>query len=239
MAHLFTYRQIVEAVLRRVGDYAPSDAGAKPDTFSIAADNLDRMLSHYAAISQFQWMIPQAVAVEIPPSTTPIDIVDESAGAIPEHAFLAIDQVVLRNPNGARPRDYPLERISRRAYMEMIQQKSAGGMPQFIYIDRAMFNPLVYLYPVMTLSDWQLYLTYFEQSVERPANPNNPHDFDRSWQLWMDYQLSYVIGTGPVIVLDAKMMNEVKTFAGTLYEQLHALANHETKRPRRVQTWSF
>lgn len=237
MAELFTYRQIVEAALRRVGDYAPSDAGAKPDTFSIAADNLDRMLAHYSAISQFQWMIPVAVTVPIPASTNPIDIVDESAGDIPDKTFLALDQMVLRHVSGGR--DYPLERISRRDYFEKIEQKAGGGMPQFVYIDRTMFNPLVYLYPVLTLTGYALHLTYFRQSVERPANPNVNHGFDRAWQLWMDYQLSYIIGTGPVIVLDAKMMNECKTFSEKLYEQLHALYNHETKRPRRVTPWSF
>lgn len=238
MATKFTVREIVEAALRRVGEFAPHDPGSDPDAFSIAVDNLDRMLAHYAAIMSYQFMVKSEVAISIPINTNPLNIVSiAGTGLVPTGDFMAIDNIWLRKDG----RDYPLTRISRREYLEMVEKKSGAGFPGWVYVDKTEQAPRVHLYPVLALAGYELAFTYFAftDNVSDPVRLQGPHGFGPSWQLWMDTQLSYIIGSGPVVRVESEMLTRWRNDAAEYREQLFGSYNRETKRPRRVEANDF
>jgi hypothetical protein len=238
VATRFTVREIVEAALRRLQSYAVHDVGSDPDEFSIAVDALDRMLAHYGAVFQLQFWIKETVAVAIPAATNPLDIVTIAGTAtIPTGEFMAIDDLWLRDTTSSR--DYPLERISRRKYHEEIENKSQGGMPGLVYIDRTEQAPKVYLHPVMQLTGYELVFTYFKFTNSVRSSPNGAHGFDLPWQLWMETQLAYIIGSGPVIMIEGPTLSRWQTDAREYREQLFAAYNREAKKPRRVEANPF
>jgi len=236
MASRFSVREIVEAALRRVQGFAVHDTGSDSDEYSIAADALDRMLSHYAAILQLQFMVKEEVAISIPIATNPLDIVQIAGTAlVPTGEFMTLDDIWLRKDT----RDYPLERLSRRKYHEAIEQKSSGGFPGIVYVDRTSQAPRVFLYPVLQLTGYQLLFTYFKFTNAVRGTPNGSHGFELPWQQWMETQLAYIIGSGPVIRCEDSLLNRWKADAQEYREQLFASFNRETKRPRRVEVNSF
>lgn len=237
MATNFTVRQIVEAALRRVQSFANHDTGSDPDDYSIAVDNLDRMLSHYSAILHMQAMVRETVVIDIPAATNPLDIVSIAGTAmIPTRDFMSLDQMVLRKDG----RDYELSRITRREYHEQVKQKDSGGFPSFVYIDRAETQPRVYLWPVLQLTGYQLVFTYFRFSAGvRSLPPESAHGLGSPWQMWMETQLAYIIGSGPVVRVENDLLSRWKDDAQEYREQLFGAYNTETKKPRRVKNWDF
>jgi len=235
MSELFTAKKIAEFALRRVGTYAVHDTGADPDEFSVAMDHLDMLVAEVVATEDCQWLYQAAVNVTLPANTTPVDIVNVAGtGLIPANSFQFIKEIWLRDPTTLK--DSYLNRISRAAY-EAIDNKSLGGIPTHVFVDRTEFNPKFYFWPVPTVATWIAHIVFYKYEDE--LSNTGPHGFPESWQRFLTYALAVDLGTGPIVHLEPNRAREYERIANQSKLRLFAIQNREHRKPRMVAYRDF
>jgi hypothetical protein len=230
MATVFPVNTIINEALRAVGELSTHDAGSDPAKFAIAMTWLDMLVAEVVETERPLWLIPEAVTASIPIDTVPFDFVQAAASDIETDRFRGpITCAIVSDATGHAD---PLRRMTLQEY-EAIGDKSAGGYPCAVYVDRTELRPLFYFDSVVKVTGYSLRVTFFLNN--QAIAVNGEHGFPQAWQRFLVRALAADIGSGPVVRLPQSEIDDHRKQAEMARERLFARKNRPYARPNRVK----
>lgn len=234
MGKLYNVTEVCEGALRRVQNTPLQETGADPAALRVAMVCLDKLLSEFYATEAPEWRQTGSVLIPIAAATNPIDLIAAAAGDIDADNFEIVSEAWLhRNDTN---QDTPLDVIYRSDYAA-VSPKTQVGLPNAVYIDRQTATPMIYFDSVLQVSGYSLGVNYYEQSPI--LTKTGAHRVAAAWQRYLDFQLSFDVGTGPVVWLSGERLKILKGVADEARGILSPRQNRETRTPTHVRHREF
>lgn len=248
-SQLFSAREIGELVLRKIGAFTTNDAAADSNELDVTLRFMELEVAELAGTERCQWLVPATIEIDLEPDTALYDDLPDSLGsALPATKIAYVIAAYIVDSAGVAT---PIELMRRRAY-EDIPDKTTGGTPDFVHVDRLNDDPRLFVYPVPagTTDDptvtgltlrlvVQTYAATVLGAESQETAGNMAHGFDRAWQKWLMLQTALAVGDGPVRQLDSGKITRLGGQAAASKSALMAYQNREKVSPhmRRTKRW--
>ncbi len=231
MALRLTPAAIATAALRRIGELPPSETGATGAALTIALGQLDRILSFVGGTEHLEWLKSSAVTLAIVEGQQRYDL---NASISPDLDFVVSARLTF---DDADAEDVRL--ILRDEWDDLLDRARTAGRPERMFIERSP-DAAGWLYPIPD-ADYTLELTRQRATPDlTQSNGTVDHEFFESWQLFLEWELAYQLGTGPIRSLPADQRREMRAEAMRLKSELMAKQPRQNvHRPRFTRPWGI
>lgn len=231
MSLRLTPASIATAALRRIGQLPPSESAASGSDLSIALGTLDRILSYVGGVEQLEWLKSSAVQIAIEDGQQRYDL---NASISPDLDYVSAARLVFDGADSE-----PLELLLRDDWDALTDRDRQSGRPMALFIERTP-DAVGWLYPIPD-DDFTLELT--RQRVTPDVTQSNgtvDHAFFDSWQLFLEWELAYQLGTGPIRSLPPDQRREMRSEAMRLKNELMAKQSRQNvHRPRFTRAYGI
>lgn len=228
MSRLLTAKGIAERSLRLVQAFAINDTSADPEELRETLYWMDMLVAHKAATNRLYFLTPIDVVVPLPAAQT-FDLVNAAGALWPTAGVLAIYHAMLTDSSNS---ETPL-RVLRRDEYEEIENKTATGRPEAIYIDRLDPNYMASLWPVPADTSYSAKIvvqTYaMDIAIDNKAAPTGSalHGLAAGWQLWLVFGTAALISRGAVRALPPAEIKDLEAAGDKYFSELYINANNE------------
>lgn len=198
MSHDLSARELCERALRKIGAFPVYDTAADPEELDEALYWLDIRMALLAGKTTIFWLIPSTLSFAIAAGTQSYNLKTILAGDFPTDGIQFPKTVHLEDSGGNRE---PLKMISRREF-ERFEDPDRTGTPEFVHIDR-LGIPTLKVWPTLGTGATGFTIklvvqTYAKDFVGDDAKGDKASGLRAAWGNWAIFDLSYVLGDGPV-----------------------------------------
>lgn len=218
-------KQVVESALRKIGEYSFNDPSANDSAIEVGLFWLDLVVGHYTSVNDAYWLISNTFAITLIADQISYNLENALGTDAKEEGVFFVEAAYVNDGNN---REVQID-ILRRDQYESIENKTASGTPNSIYVDRQTPTETLYTYPVMGSGGSytiKLVLRQYSEDITKKRIAAT-HGLPPEWQLWMIKALAAEIGDGPVRKLPVNEIKALKSDADILYKQLLAYSNRE------------
>lgn len=228
MSRLLPVAKIAEASLQRIGAFTVSMVAPDPDELARTIFWMDLIVAELVGTGRAHWLIPSTVTKALTADTASYSLSTFLGTDYPDDGILFPVRAYIRDAAG---QDTPVDIISRDDY-ESLADKTNGGAPDRIYIDRQNNQQQLYVYPVPSDANSSLRLVFQKYAPDLNAGTpdgagNIAHGFSAEWQRWLILQTAADIGSGPVRMIPAGESDRIKLEAQVAKEALFTSSNRE------------
>jgi len=234
LAKVFTAKGIVELALQLVSEFALHDIAADADSLRRGLDWFNLNASHILSTDEPLWLQGEDVSIPIPANPGAWDFVAAAGTAlIPANRLQIVKTAHLKQTSTGNVT--PLTLVNKEEW-EQLGDHIATGRPDFLFIDRQENNPLAYFDPAITVTGYELELSYYATS--RTMTNTGGHDFASYSQLYVVWRLGRQLASGPVVRLGndrlTDMDNQIKMYRYELDRAIRQTKTPIVVAPRRV-----
>ncbi len=236
MSNLMSARELCVEALSVIGSYTINDDAPDEHHVARALTWLDLALAELGGQETRLWLVNQAVPIALTVDQASYNLPSSMGAGAPSSGFHFGIRATLSDGAGNR---MPIK-IVRREEFDNLSRPAASGLPQIIYIDRAL-DVTMQIYPVIATAGYSINLTFqeFATDVTKTRRSNIPHGLRVTWQLYMIYELASHLGAGVIRRLPQSELKEIKDTAEKRKMKLEAFDQNEFESDPICAPWGY
>lgn len=227
---------VCERALRKIGEWALRSSGARPEAMEEARYWLDMSVAHVAAMERTWWLVPRTGTFRLEPGKREYDLAQVLGPDQAPQSLQFVAAIAIHDAAGGQQLCAPP--ILRRLEFEEHLGASPGavGLPSACYIDRARDPVLQFVETPDTPHEVRVVFQGYAPKLVDSQDLKLLTFFRNGWTLYLVTDLAARIGNGPVRMLQADEVRQMRADAQKLLFDLQAYDSHEQhSEPRRVQ----
>lgn len=246
MATTFSAGDICIGALRKVGDYARSDAGPNPQSFLIALGMFDLLMAEKAEMVTLPFLTPQEpVLIPLEANTQDYNVSAYLSGVWDgDYSFVKTATLVWPLTGQRKPLA-----VLRDDQWRARAMNAQSGEPTAVFVER-LDSPTLWVTPVPTVDDtFQVELAV--QGLSKTVAPqlvsgradlssgNVPHGLRAGWQLWAIFALAHVCSDGTIRKLSIADRRELKLEADDRWDKLIGYSDQAGETTQATASYDF